>query len=217
VTETGPGPRVADTGGQGQWGKVLWSRQLRKPDRSTHRKANTLHVLERGCLLGDASGVVADSFRWGEVVEFTKQIVEQHVNYKYKSTDFSFTFKLPDRTHGFTGRSTNRRVSVFDGFSAVVSPLVCAAQLPVMLTALHNGETVEFGDLKVALTGLTSPHWRKKNDHLAWRDVTSVKVFDGRLIISSRNHTTSWYSGRAAYVPNLDALLEILKIVVNAL
>jgi len=217
VTETGPGPRAAGTGGQGRWGKLLWSRQLRKPDRSIHRKASTLHVLERGCVLGGESGTVADSFGWNDVVEFTKGIVEHHVNYKYKSTEFSFTFKLPDRTHGFTGRSTDRRESVFDGFSELVSPLVRAAQLPTMLTALHNGETIEFGDLKVALTGLTSPHWRKKNEHLEWRDVTNVKVYDGRLVINSRTHTTSWYTSRTADVPNLDALLEILKIVIDAL
>jgi hypothetical protein len=94
----------------------------------------------------------------------------------------------------------------------MVSPLVSAAQLPRMLNALDNGETIQFADLEVALAGLTSPHWRKKNRHLAWRDVKSVGVANGDLSINSRNHIASWYMNRTANIPNLDALLEIVKI-----
>ena len=41
---------------------MLWAKQLRKPDRSVHRKASTLRVFEQGCVLGDESDVVVDSF-----------------------------------------------------------------------------------------------------------------------------------------------------------
>jgi hypothetical protein len=199
-------------------GKLLWSRQLSKPDRSVlDRKARTIHVFEQGCVLGDEADGVGDGFRWGDVAHFTQRIVEHRANNRYQSTDYSFGFKLPDRAIQLTGRSDKRRTSVFEGFSQLVSPLVCAAQLPGMLTRLHDGETLEFAGLKVALAGLASPHWRKKNEHLAWRELKSAGVSNGELQLWSQRGFGPWYVARAGDVPNLDALLEILRITVASL
>ncbi len=137
------GQRVADVVGRQQLGKVLWSKRLRGRDRSLPQKASALYVCEQGCVLGDASDCVADRFRWADVTEFTKKISELRVQKtldvtpRHKSTDYRFTFKLPDRTVTLKGTTSKLWVSAFDGFSELVSPLVCAAQLPGMLAALR--------------------------------------------------------------------------------
>jgi hypothetical protein len=210
------GSRVADVVDQGQLGKLVWSRELKRPDRSWP-KAKILHVFDQGCVLGDDADGVKESFRWAEVAEFTKKIVGEHVGYKYHvsykvvSTDYNFTFKLADRTVLLSGRSDKRLESVFEGFSDLVSPLVCAAQLPGMQAALQRGETLEFGTLKVDSTGLTRPAWRKKNQHAAWGEVTSFNVFEGDLNIHTRGEGLgTWHFTRASDVPNIDALFEVL-------
>lgn len=212
------GRLVADVAGQGELGKLLWSRQLHKRDRSVLKKASTVHVFEQGLVLGDQSDAVADAFRWSDVDEFTRKIVEHRVqgatqvtSYKRTWTDYEFSFKLPDRTVLLTGVTDKRWVSVFDGFAELVAPLVCAAQLPRMSAALQNGETLEFGTLEVAPDGLTKPAWRKKSRQLAWADIKSFGVHNGELGISARTGFTTWYFAPVGRVPNVDALLEILR------
>jgi hypothetical protein len=213
------GPRVADVTGQGQLGKLLWSAQLAKRDRSVLRKARTVHVFEQGLVLGDQDDAVADAFRWTDVDELTRDIVEHRVqssvqvtSYKRRWIDYRFSFKLPDRTVVLSGVTDEGWVSVFEGFSELVSPLVCAAQLPGMMSALRNGETLEFGTLEVALTGLTKPAWLKKNRQRAWADLKGFRVRNGELQISDRTSFTTWYFTPVGRVPNVDALLEILGI-----
>jgi hypothetical protein len=228
------GPRVVDVRDQGQLGKPLSSKRLERPDRSIHQKAATMHVFEQGLVLGDESGAVAEGFRWEEVDEFTKKVVEQifqgptQVNrHKAKWTEYSFTFKVADRQILLTGRTDEKgtlsalkggaRPSVFEGFSDLVSPLVCAAQLPRLLGALHNGETLRFGQLGVSLEGLTKPAFRKKARQTGWQDLTSYGVRGGELVIDARTSFTTWYEDPVGRVPNLDALLEIMRIVLAAL
>jgi hypothetical protein len=228
------GPRVVDVRDQGQLGKLLSSRRLEKPDRSIHQKASTVHVFEEGLVLGDASDAVAEGFRWDEVDEFTKEVVErilqgptQVKGYKSKSTEYSFTFKVAERQILLTGRTDEKRVlsalqggpkaSVFEGFSELVSPLVCAAQLPRLLGALRDGETLKFGQLDVALDGLTKPAFRKKARHAPWSDVTSFGVRGGEVSIDARGSFTTWFFAPVGRVPNVDALLEIVRIVVAGL
>ena len=218
-------PHVAYIASDRQLGDLLWSRRLAKPDkawsdRSFVKPANTLHVFEHGCVLGHDSEESTNAFRWDEVISFSQKVVEQMVNksslsmqYKYDSTEYGFTFKLPGRTLTLTGRSNEQRSSALEGFRELVSPLVARAQVPGMLAAVQRGETLEFGSLKLASTGLTKPAWRKKNQNLVWKDLRDVAVVRGNLRIRSHNDgLVDWFDGAVGDVPNFDALLQVLEI-----
>jgi hypothetical protein len=218
-------PHVAYIASDQQLGDLLWSRRLIKPDkgwsdRSLVKTASTVHVFEHGCVLGHDSEESTNAFRWDEVISFSQQVVEHMVNksslsmqYNYESTEYGFTFKLPGRTLMLSGRSTEKRSSALEGFRELVSPLVARAQVSGMLAALQRGETLEFGSLKVALAGLSKPAWRKKNQHLIWKDLRDVAVIRGNLRIRSHNDgLVNWFDSAVGDVPNLDALLEVLEI-----
>ena len=218
-------PHVMHIASERQLGNLLWSRRLIKPDkgwsdRSFVKTATAVHVFEHGCVLGHDSEESTNAFRWDEVISFSQKVVEQMVNksslsmqYKYQSTEYNFTFKLPGRTLTLTGSSNEKRTSALEGFRELVSPLVARAQVPGMLAAVQRGETLEFGSLKVALTGLTKPAWRKKNQNLAWRDLRDIAVIRGNLRIRSHNDgLVNWFDSAVGDVPNLDALLEVLEV-----
>ena len=218
-------PHVGRIASDRQLGGLLWSRRLTKPDkgwsdRSLVKSASTVHVFEHGCVLGHDSEESTNAFRWDEVISFSQKVVEHMVNksslqmqYKYESTEYGFTFKLPGRTLVLTGRGTDKRGSALEGFRELVSPLVARAQVPGMLAALQRGETLEFGSLKVALTGLSKPAWRKKNQNLAWKDLRDVAVIRGNVRIRSHNDGfVNWFDAPVGDVPNLDALLQVLEV-----
>jgi hypothetical protein len=226
------GPRVVDVRDQGQLGKLLASKRLEKPDRSIQQKASTFHVFEQGLVLGDASDAVAEGFRWDEVDEYRKSFVTnilrgrtQITSYKSKNTEYSFTFKVAERTIQLSGRTDEKRTltgsvlqggpkaSVLEGFDELVSHRVCAAQLPGMLRTLEGGGTLEFGGLTVSLDGLTRSAVRKKNRQLAWSEMRKFGVSNGQLQISGGSTFLDWYFSSVGSVPNIDALLEILRIV----
>jgi hypothetical protein len=222
-------PHVVRIASDRQLGDLLWSRQLTKPDRaysdrSASKSAITVNAFEHGCVLGYSSEELSDAFRWDEVISFSQRIVEQVVRtsslrleYDSKSTEYLFTFKLPGRTLTLMGRGTEKRGSAFEDFRELASPLVARAQLPGMLAALQRGETLEFGSLKVALTGLSKPAWRKKNQHLAWKDLRDFTVTRGHLRIRSHNDgLVDWFDAPVGDVPNLDALLDVLETCSNS-
>jgi hypothetical protein len=109
--------------------------------------------------------------RWADVVAFHQEITRVrgpagvHVEYDYR-------FRFADGAeHQLSARTFSRLPSGLEEFTAVVDPLITAAQLAGMLEALEQGRPVDFGCLTVEPDGI-----RKGREKLPW---TAVDTIDG--------------------------------------
>jgi hypothetical protein len=168
-------------------------------------------VYEQGSVVGLADDTAPFHFRYDEVSRFAQQLVKQYVNQSYRGTTTTCWVWLNDgRSHRFQGQSTPRERNVVEDLRQLVDPRITAAQIPGMLAALRQGQSVPFGEYALGPQGLTTGTGRKQK-HLLWAEVGGVAVEHGLVQVTERGRRRTWAAPSTAAVPNLTAFLTLVR------
>ncbi|MGW7098883.1 DUF6585 family protein [Streptomyces sp. NPDC054838] len=81
---------------------------------------------------------------------------------------------------------------------------VTRTQLPMVISAIERGETVDFGAYKADRHRVTGRRYSS-----AWSDITEIRTFDGTLIFKSPQKRTTVDSAHMDNIANPDLFLQL--------
>ncbi len=172
---------------------------LRSPTFNRPAAARRVHVFEQGLIEVGKDGVA--DYRWDQIESVTQAIT--HV-YRYGVKVRSIYIFTVRRFDGHTTKITHFYAGI-EELGTVIARRVTAVALPRAIDALRAGQTLNFGDLAVNLSGIASAG----KGAVPWTDIQKVSVNNGVVSLARQGKWLSWSSKQARDIPNLFVFLEL--------
>ena len=142
--------------------------------------------------------------RWTDV-RVLRDITREYRNGRYVRTTFHYT--LRHKNGNEVGLSdANFRPGELCVLGEEIEREITAVRLPRALTALQEGQRLEFGNLAVDINGISDGR-----DHLPWREVESIDTKDGKIRVKRADRWLNWSSTRVRSIPDVFVLLALAE------
>ncbi|GAA2739862.1 MULTISPECIES: DUF6585 family protein [Kitasatospora] len=165
---------------------------LQSPNVSRKKAAHRLHFFEYGLVVADHTGPV-EAFRWDSMAVL-QQITRRYANGVYVGTTYLYTLYKQD---GSTLKLTNFFANP-ERWGLIIQHAITNSQLPGVLAALGNGETVRFGDIAVTTGGVATP----KRGSVAWSEIQRFEIKNGVVFLAKAGKLLAWSNTPVAKIPN---------------
>ncbi len=142
--------------------------------------------------------------RWDAIDEFWRTISLDRrtgttCTYVIRRNDgkvFDLKPDLPyvDRLAGFIEREVTRQL------------------LPRTIAAYNNGAALDFADIRVTSTGITTQH---DHNHLVWAAIASISTDETTLSIRRKNDTWDWATLSISGIPNVGVLKGLVTHIID--
>jgi hypothetical protein len=165
---------------------------LQTPNFSRKQAAKRLYLFDHGLVVSESTGPVGCA-RWDQATVY-QDITRHYRNGVYVATTYVYTLTNPDG-------STVKVTQFFDDpqvWGAAIQQAVTRAQLPAVLGALKQGQTVRFGDIAVNSAGVSTP----KRGEVAWAQIENVTVANGGVVLRKGGKLLPWSSRPVKEIPN---------------
>jgi uncharacterized protein DUF6585 len=156
---------------------------------------------EGGLVYRDEKGRL-DVLRWADV-RVLRDITRNYRNGHYTNTTFRYTLRHKDG-HEVVLQDLFFPRGQLCVLGEEIEREITAVRLPRALTALQQGQRLEFGSLAVDITGISDGR-----DHLPWREVESIDTKDGKVRVKRAGRWLNWSSTRVSSVPDVFVLLAL--------
>jgi hypothetical protein len=157
-------------------------------------------VYERGVLIAHGGGV--EVRRWDEIVAIYDSLVHFFINDISSHTNrFVSLCDSAGRTLKFAGRP-DKIAHVADA----VADQVYERITPRIMDRLAQGETVDFGPLRVSAAGVETA-----DGTLPWDELQTVAIAQGYLRLYERGRRRIWFSTGLGSIPNSRVLLNLFQ------
>ncbi len=114
--------------------------------------------------------------------------------------------------HCMDGRKVeiSNRTQTARQLSTIITRRVAEHKLPQALSALNNGQSLDFGPFSLRIDSLTQKG--RENAPLSWREVSKVEVIQGYVFIrQAGKRMGSWARVRASRIPNYALFLTLAE------
>lgn len=165
---------------------------LQTPNFSRKQAAKRLYLFEHGLMVAESAGPVG-CVRWDQVTVY-QDVTRHYANGVYVTTSYIYTLTNPDG-------STVKVTQFFDGpqvWGPAIQQAVTQAQLPAVLGALKQGQTIRFGDIAVNSSGVSTP----KRGAVAWAQIEDVSVSNGGVVLRKGGKRMPWSAQSVKDIPN---------------
>ena len=179
---------------------ILWA-MFRTPNLSRAMAARRLYLYQYGFILADRPDS-PQVYRWDDVQTVFQKIVSNRSYGVETSRTYTYTITARD---GRTAKVTQFWDDIAQ-LGALINHNVSVALLPVTLTAIERGQSVQFGDMMVNATGIAG---RRKS--VTWPEVRNVRVTNGYVSVDVAGKFFSLSTTAAAKLPNLPLFLELTE------
>lgn len=165
---------------------------LQTPNFSRKQAAKRLYLFDHGLVVSESAGP-AGCVRWDQATVY-QDVTRHYQTGVYVTTSYIYTLTNPDG-------STLKVTQFFDGpqvWGPAIQQAVTQAQLPAVLGALKQGQTVRFGDIAVNSAGVSTP----KRGEVAWAEIEGVSVFQGGVTLRKGGKRLPWSTQKVKDIPN---------------
>jgi hypothetical protein len=147
-----------------------------------------------------------DIYYWDEIEKVYQQVTNHYYNGVYTGTSYVY------RVHRNDGQKVvfNDQVKNVQNLGDLIQQEVMRCLLPRAFARYQEGKPVTFGKITVEQEGLTY-----NNAFLPWREVQSVKLAQGMLVVNQEGKWLSWCKVSVASIPNLFVLLALIDNIVG--
>jgi hypothetical protein len=172
---------------------------VKSPTFNPGAAARSVYLFEQGMIEAGKGGAV--DYRWDQIDWVTQAVT--HV-YRYGIKVRSIYIFTVRRMDGHTTKITHFYAGIADLGNAIAHR-VTEVQLPRAIAALRAGQTVNFGDLAVNMSGVASAG----KGAVPWTEIQKVSVNNGVVSLARQGKWLSWSSKQAKDIPNLFVFLEL--------
>ncbi|MDX3245186.1 DUF6585 family protein [Streptomyces sp. ME18-1-4] len=182
---------------------LLFFRWLRRfPNFSRKQAAKRLYLFEHGMIVEPQFGSGMTAFRW-ESVQLYQDITQLFINGIPAPTKYVYSVAAPS----YGGAEMTGFYENPETWGPLLQEAVLRVQGPVVLKAILEGGTVDFGSLSVSRTGVAST----KSGHLPWSAVKEISVKAGTVHVMKFDMPTPWSTVPVSCIPNLYVFLAIAR------
>lgn len=157
------------------------------------------YVFEHGMILRESKGNYV-VMRWTEI-RLLANVTRKYRNGHYMGSSHYYTVLRADG-----GKTHFSHLFYPDGEVAVLGELlqqrITEVRVPKAIEAVTAGQRLDFGDLIVDATGISSKHGT-----LPWREVESVEAKEGKIVIKKSGNWLRWSKTAVSDIPDVHVLL----------
>lgn len=173
---------------------------LFSPVTSKQARNQKIYIFEQGYI--QVSRKAATAYRWDRVAALYQEIVTVRYNGISTGTQYRYKIEFADgRVHKLNTFTANMPL-----LGPVLQAEVAKVQVPQAFAMMRAGQWVNFGPFAVSGAGLVVGN----NPPVPWAEVTSLQVFNGRVLLSRANTRGRLANAQASKIPNLRTFLVVV-------